>query len=119
MVGRAITARPWIFWQVADQLGIPWEAPPFAADWNHAPQSPEEEGQLYLLGVSHFAKLLDQYFKDPGKKLRKFRFITQGHKWYVFGHSFYSHCMKMRQWDQVIPQVESYRQRAVSQAGRE
>src|SRR5262245_42399912 len=42
MVARASTARPWIFWQVGESLGLP---PPEGRDGEPAPGSPAEEGR--------------------------------------------------------------------------
>ena len=59
MVGRALAARPWLMWQVAEKLGF---EPPPGLDDRKAPQSPTEEGAEYGLALSYFLAALQNYF---------------------------------------------------------
>lgn len=95
MIGRAATARPWIIWQIAHRLG--YTTPPAAFPGQTPPETPEEEGRAFLEAMMLYCDLLDQYFEDDEKKLRRLRFhVINACKWLVFGHSYYSHCMKSR-----------------------
>jgi tRNA-dihydrouridine synthase len=93
MIGRSVTARPWIFWQIANKLGL-----------NEAPQGFEgcappsvgpEEGLFYLKGCLRLIDLIEQHLACTQKRLKKFKFyVLYSHRWYLFGHDFYSRCMR-------------------------
>lgn len=83
MVARASTARPWIFWQVGESLGLP---PPVGREGERAPQTPTEEGREYCRALQHFCDELEQWFL-PEQQLPRLRlFLAWGHKWLFFGH---------------------------------
>jgi tRNA-dihydrouridine synthase B len=83
MVARASTARPWIFWQVGEALGLP---PPPGREGERAPRTPAEEGSEYGRALSHFCDELEQRFL-PEQQLPRLRlFLAWGHKWLFFGH---------------------------------
>jgi nifR3 family TIM-barrel protein len=83
MVARASTARPWIFWQVGEQIGLP---PPVGREREQAPSTPEEEGLEYYRALRLFCDELENRFQ-PADQLRRLRlFLAWGHKWLFFGH---------------------------------
>jgi len=83
MVARASTARPWIFWQVGESLGLP---PPPGREGERAPQTPAEEGHEYCRALNQFCDELEQRFL-PEQQLPRLRlFLAWGHKWLFFGH---------------------------------
>ena len=83
MVARASTARPWIFWQVGQSLGLP---PPPGREGEQAPRTPAEEGLEYGRALNHFCDELEQRFL-PEQQLPRLRlFLAWGHKWLLFGH---------------------------------
>ncbi len=95
MIGRAATARPWIIWQIAHRLGYPYAPENFPG--KAPPQTPEEEGQAFLQAILHYCDFLDKYFVNEEKKLRRLRFhVINANKWLVFGHAYYSRCMKAK-----------------------
>jgi tRNA-dihydrouridine synthase len=95
MIGRAATARPWILWQIAYEMG--YSKPPKAFEGQRPPQGDEEEGKAFLLSILTFLDLLDLYFESEEKKLRRLRFhVANAHKWFLFGHAFYSRCHKCK-----------------------
>jgi tRNA-dihydrouridine synthase B len=95
MIGRAATARPWLIWQIAHRLG--YTESPAAFPGQTPPDTPEAEGQAFLQAMAHYCDLLDQYFNDDEKKLRRLRFhVVNANKWLHFGHAYYSKCMKAR-----------------------
>ncbi|MBC7530827.1 MAG: tRNA-dihydrouridine synthase family protein [Oligoflexus sp.] len=95
MIGRAATARPWILWQIAHALGH--RESPEAFPGMSPPQTPEEEGRFFLMAMVKFIDSLDQYFDNDDKNMRRLRFyVINAHKWFLFGHSYYSKCMKAR-----------------------
>ncbi len=81
MVGRAATARPWILWQIAFQLGLTAERPPLTK---------EEESQEYFRACVRFINLLAIYSSDEKYNLKKLLFfIGVGSKFFLFGHYFW------------------------------
>ena len=83
MVARAATARPWIFWQVAEHLGF---SPPRGREGQRAPRTAEEEGREYQRALSFFCDRLEAGF-TPAEQLPRLRlFLAWGHKWLFFGH---------------------------------
>jgi tRNA-dihydrouridine synthase B len=83
MVARASTARPWIFWQVGESLGLP---PPVGREGEQAPRTPEEEGLEYGRALNQFCDELERRFL-PEQRLPRLRlFLAWSHKWLFFGH---------------------------------
>lgn len=93
MVGRALTARPWLFAQFAEATDC---------DFNYqSKMSPEDEGQEYAKAVKKMAELCQKYF-TPDLALRKFRFFVKtGSPWLEFGHSFYALMCKAKSFDEI------------------
>jgi tRNA-dihydrouridine synthase len=95
MIGRAATARPWILWQIAHALG--YTDSPEAFPGMAPPQTPEEEGRFFLIALVKFMDSLDLYFDNDEKNMRRLRFyVINANKWFLFGHSYYSKCMKAK-----------------------
>jgi tRNA-dihydrouridine synthase B len=83
MSGRALAARPWMMWQIAEDLGL---ANPEGRE-GKAPRTPEEEGQEYGRALLQFIDYCDEAF-TPSLALRKIRFyIRTTQVWLLFGHS--------------------------------
>ncbi|MEW5977650.1 MAG: tRNA-dihydrouridine synthase family protein [Acidobacteriota bacterium] len=83
MVGRSVTARPWIFWQIGEALG--WPAPE-GRQGQQAPRTSQEEGREYHRALTRFCDLLEQHF-HPAEQMPRLRlFLAWGHKWLLFGH---------------------------------
>jgi tRNA-dihydrouridine synthase len=83
MVARASTARPWIFWQVGEALGLP---PPVGREGERAPRSPEEEGGECYRALLRLCDELETRFM-PDEQLPRLRlYLAWGHKWLLFGH---------------------------------
>lgn len=101
MAGRALTARPWLFWQVGKRLGLP--NPPGLEGL--PPESAEEEGQEFglnlLLLIGHFRR----YFNE-GIGLRKFMFyIKNSYPWLEFGHALFASLSRAQSYDDLQSRV--------------
>ena len=75
MIGRAATARPWIFWQIAEKAWTCFEAPA-GMEGMKAPNGPAEEGLAYIEASRRMLKLLGTHFSNETKILKKFRFSS-------------------------------------------
>jgi len=86
MVGRALTARPWLMWQVGYHLG--WPAPEGRS--GPPPLTPQEEGLEYGRSLLRLLDLMETVFEERAA-LRKFVFYLQtSGVWLPFGHNLYS-----------------------------
>ncbi len=95
MVGRALAARPWLLWQVGEQLGF--GAPEVFAgdsadgsDGVRAPATPEEEGCEYGRAALFQLAELERYFtfEDGAKRFRFYIRMTMG--WLEFGQHLFA-----------------------------
>jgi tRNA-dihydrouridine synthase len=91
MVGRALTARPWLLWQIGELMGM---AAPIGREGERAPSHPLEEGAEYGRSLLRLMDHLEFYFSQKFSEnlaLRKFRFhIKTGAVWLPFGHTLVS-----------------------------
>ncbi len=111
MIARAATARPWILWQIAEDLGI-LDAP-VGREGQRAPRSPEEEAREFYRAFQRFIDLVEQYFSEgDGREefgMQKLRFFAAtASKWFMFGHSFWRVTMKSKSFDQMRIGVAEY-----------
>tara|TARA_R110002072_G_scaffold64203_2_gene159296 strand:+ start:141660 stop:142709 length:1050 start_codon:yes stop_codon:yes gene_type:complete len=83
MIGRALTARPWIMWQIGEKLGFP--APEGRS--GNAPQGQEEEAYEYGKSLITLTEILETYFNEKDA-MRRFNFhLRVSHPWLNFGHA--------------------------------
>ncbi len=105
MVGRALTARPWLFWQVGERLG--WASPP-GLQGRLAPQGSREEAAEYGRALIRLTYLMEEYFK-PDLALRKFRFFVKtGHVWLNFGLALYALTCKQKNFVEMRLALEEF-----------
>lgn len=105
MIARAAIARPWIFWQIAEDLGLTSPQDP------KAPRTEDEEGQLYWQAASRFLQFLVQYAKNEIEILENFRFFAAiGGKWLPFGHHYWRLCTKAKTSEQLAQVIDSMAQ---------
>lgn len=101
MAGRALTARPWLLWQVGKKLG--WPDPP-SREGQRPPETPEEEGaefgRMALLMIDRL-----KHYHPPREKahwsdellLRKARFfLKNAAPWLMFGHELEARVSKAK-----------------------
>ena len=98
MAGRALTARPWMFWQLGELQGF---AAPLNRTGEIAPQTPLEEGAEYGRALKKMAQLCEKYFGE-NLGLRKFRFFVKtGCPWMMFGHQLYALMTKAKSFEEI------------------
>lgn len=97
MVGRALLARPWLLWQVGEDLGF---AAPAGRDGERAPRTPSEEAIEYYRFMRQLTQAM-QFWFTPDLALRKLRFaVKNAMPWLVFGHELYSRVMRAKNFDE-------------------
>lgn len=82
MSGRALAARPWMFWQVSERLGLGVPE----GKTGLAPKTPIEEGAEYGRAL---LRLIDECAAifPPDLAMRKIRFyVRTTHVWLLYGH---------------------------------
>jgi tRNA-dihydrouridine synthase len=106
MIGRALTARPWLLWQLGERLGF--EAPVAAGDARRAPVGPVEEGAEYGRSLRRLLALMQEHFTEE-LGLRKFRFyVKTGAPWLLFGHDLHARTTKARTWVEMDSMLEEF-----------
>ncbi len=131
MIGRALTARPWIFWQVGEALG--WPPPPasqsrqmdsgtlpkaWASATTRAPQTPVEEGAEYGKCLKQLAALLKLHWPmELG--LRRFSFFVKtGSVWLTFGHRLYAGVTRSKTWAELEEFLHAFFQHELEMSQR-
>jgi tRNA-dihydrouridine synthase B len=90
MVGRAMTARPWILWQLGHALG--W-APPKGKE-GLPPMTAEEEGREFYFCALEVLHQMRKHFK-PVLTIKKYQFyIRTAAVWLEYGHALFSDVTK-------------------------
>ncbi len=98
MSGRALAARPWLFWQIAEKLNFNC---PEAMSGRRAPRGPYEEAQEYGRMLIRFVRLSRLYFGES-MGLRKIRFFVRTTCcWIDFGQSLYSLVSKLQNTEEI------------------
>lgn len=105
MAGRGLAARPWMLWQLGEELGF---APPPGREGQKAPRTPEEEGAEYGRSLLRLIQLSRQYFGED-LSMRKVRFYVRTTSvWLAFGNALTGVCAKARNIDEMIEGVEKF-----------
>jgi tRNA-dihydrouridine synthase len=104
MAGRALTARPWMLWQVGERLG--WPPPPGRT--GPAPITPEEEGAEFGRALRRLLSHHREFFsEDLG--LRKFRFLVKTSAvWLFHGHDLYARVTNARSYDEMADTLAGF-----------
>lgn len=85
MIGRAAAARPWVFWQVGEALGLP--CPP-GREGESAPADGWAEGREYARALEAFVEGAERFRSDEALKRLRF-FVHWGARWLDFGHELW------------------------------
>lgn len=114
MAGRALAARPWLMWQLGEDLGFP---PPKGRE-GKAPRTPVEEGAEYGRMLLQFLDLCAVYFTEE-QTLRKFRFFVRTTAvWLPFGQNVVSISTKEKNTQDIRARLVSFFEQEVEMAPR-
>lgn len=83
MIGRALTGRPWLLWQIGHELGLP---APIKFQGRKPPQTKEEEAYEYGRALSAFIRYCFSFFIPPEARKRVLFYSRVSHMWLNFGH---------------------------------
>lgn len=88
MAGRALAARPWMVWQLAEDLGFE------TGRADRAPRTAAEEGAEYGRSLFKWLEVAEKHFTED-LVLRKFRFhVRTTSVWLTFGHTLMAKSFK-------------------------
>lgn len=99
MIGRALTARPWLVWQVAYKLGYPVSKPP---------ETPEEEGREFGCAALFFLEQLQLHFPvEAGLKRLHFH-LRNSTPWLEFGHALAASISRAQSYQEAKDRLELF-----------
>lgn len=105
MVGRAMTARPWLAWQLGEFLGF---ESPLAFPDRRAPRGPWEEGAELGQALTFFVSTMEKFFPEVlGLKKCQF-YIRHCHPWLEFGHDLFARSTRAKSYGELIDQVQDF-----------
>lgn len=104
MIGRALTARPWLLWQVGERLGLP---APFGKT-GLAPHTPEEEGREFYFCAKKILNQMRERFR-PIVALKKYQFyIKTSSVWLEYGHYLYAKTTKCQTFEEIDAALDEF-----------
>lgn len=105
MSGRGLAARPWMLWQVGEDLGF---APPTGREGQKAPRTGYEEGAEYGRSLLRLIAYSDRYFGDS-LGLRKVRFYLRTTSvWLMFGQELMAISTRVKNLEELAREVEKF-----------
>ena len=105
MVGRALTARPWLMWQVGEKLGFD---PPPGFEGQKAPSTPAEEAQEMGRALSYMVEVMAEYFPESLGVRRTLFLIRNCNSWLQFGQYFFAQCSRAKTWSDLQEAIASF-----------
>lgn len=107
MVGRALTARPWLMWQYGEHFG--WAAPA-GMQGRTAPRTPLEEGTEFQHAMELFLNEIEaRYPEDLGLRKTRF-FLKNAAGWLEFGHDLESRFLRAKTFSQMRSELKEFYQ---------
>ncbi|WP_374001527.1 tRNA dihydrouridine synthase [Bdellovibrio bacteriovorus] len=105
MAGRGLAARPWMLWQLGEELGF---AAPAGREGQKAPRTSEEEGAEYGRVLLKLIERSRHYFGED-LAMRKVRFYVRTTSvWLPFGNFLVGVCAKARTTDEMLEGVQKF-----------
>lgn len=106
MSGRALCARPWMFWQLGQKLGLKNPAGLIGS----APMTPEEEGKEFYRVLIRWIYYSRIYFAfNENYALRKLQFFLRiTSPWLVFGHNLHARVLGSKTLNEAEDQISFF-----------
>lgn len=102
MIGRALTAKPWMFAKISKAVFPAIKIPV------SLPESLEEEAYIYGEALKFFINESQKYFsEDQGLKRWRF-FVKVSHPWLNFGHSLFAKSHKVSSYEQALEMLNTF-----------
>ncbi len=119
MVGRALTARPWLFWQWSETQGN-WKPPSDQYGLPaRAPRGPKEEAQEYGVALQRLLQYMMEDFSSEALALRKFHFFVKtGSVWLNFGQQLCGITHRAPSFSQLSQDLEIFFKQELSMSER-
>lgn len=108
MSGRALAARPWLFWQVGEKLGMSAPASSLVEGRLKAPHTREEEGAEYGRCLLHFIDLCEKYFGENLAQRKVAFYLRTTTPWLEFGHTLIGLSAKAKNLAQFREYVQNF-----------
>lgn len=108
MAGRALAARPWLFWQVGERLGFKPADNEFINGRSKAPQTREEEGAEYGRCLLRFIALSEKYFGENLAQRKVAFYLRTTTPWLEFGHTLIGLSAKAKNLQEFKGFVENF-----------
>ncbi len=110
MFARAAAARPWIFWQIAEDLGV--NASPRGREGEKAPRTPEEEGREFVRAmIKHLEYLRELFFEEDFIQERIAFHAAMANPWLDFGHAFWKMTTRMDGVESLLARMLDFQER--------
>lgn len=101
MVGRVLTAKPWIISEFAEYLG-------YEVNQDLLPKSAEQQGALLGKSLIRLLEIYKTYF-DENLGVRRFKFhIKNAHPWLSFGHQLFAITSKAKTYNELELGLRSF-----------
>ncbi len=105
MVGRALTARPWLLWQVGASLGF---EPPPGRRSDELPRTPEMEAIEYGRSLMTLLKYTKQYYEERLGLVRLKFYVKTSNVWLNFGHSLFTQTRVCKTYDDFENTIKKF-----------
>lgn len=105
MIGRALTARPWMMWQIGDKLG--WGKPELYKD-QECPYTPEQEAYEYGRACKKFISYCYDYFDPVEARKRILFYMRVSHVWLNFGLRLEAKIRKSKQQEEMNDVIDEF-----------
>lgn len=104
MIGRAFTAKPWLFLEYARSKGIK------LSSWQESqlPDSPEAQAKAYGEFLKIFVSNCFKHFSDKDAIKRILFMVRVGHVWLNFGHSLSKKLQKISDLQSTLEIIETF-----------
>jgi len=105
MIGRALTARPWMMWQIGERLGLP---APEKFKGLKAPSSLEEEAYEYGQSLERFVHYCFLFFEEKDAFKRIYFYLRVSSVWLNFGHGLNKRVVAAKTKEELVLAIQRF-----------